>query len=109
MSPMISATWRCPRTWPCCARLRPGRSPMAADASVIAAGLELKNPVIAGSGEATMTREGILAALEAGAAAVVAKSINESDAAKRQLATAEYVLLDADWRGLPWGSAPRSA
>jgi dihydroorotate dehydrogenase (NAD+) catalytic subunit len=82
---------------------------MADDTSVTAAGLELKNPVIAGSGEATMTREGILAALDAGAAAVVAKSINESEAARRQLMAAEYVLLDPDWRALPWGPAPRSA
>src|SRR5919201_2751871 len=82
---------------------------MRADPSVTVGGLELKNPVIAGSGEATMTREGILAALDAGAAAVVAKSVNESDAAKRQLVAAEYVLLDADWRALPWGPASRSA
>ena len=82
---------------------------MPADASVSIAGLELKNPVIAGSGEATMTRDGIRAALAAGAAAVVAKSVNESEAARRQLETAEYVLLDPDWRPLPWGPAPRTA
>src|SRR5437763_15102958 len=82
---------------------------MPADTLVTAAGLELKNPVIAGSGEATMTREGILGALEAGAAAVVAKSVNESEAARRQLETAEYLLLDHEWRPLPWGPAPRAA
>ena len=42
------------------------------------AGLELRNPVLAGSGEATATREQIRACLDAGAAAVVAKSTNES-------------------------------
>jgi dihydroorotate dehydrogenase len=82
---------------------------MRADTSVTVAGLRLKNPVIAGSGEATMTRDGILAALEADAAAVVAKSVNESASAGRQLEAAEYVLLDPDWRLLPWGPAPRTA
>ena len=71
--------------------------------------LLLKNPVMAGSGEATMTREGIIAALDAGAGAVVAKSTNESEAARRQLRGAESVLLDELWRPLPWGPAPRSA
>jgi dihydroorotate dehydrogenase (NAD+) catalytic subunit len=67
------------------------------DLSVEVAGLRLKNPVIAGSGEATMSREAITAALDSGAAAVVAKSTNESQAAKRQLRSAEYVLLDDRW------------
>ena len=58
---------------------------MSADLSVRVAGVRLKNPVIAGSGEATMTFEGIVAALDAGASAVVAKSTNESAAAKHQL------------------------
>jgi dihydroorotate dehydrogenase (NAD+) catalytic subunit len=80
-----------------------------ADLSVTVAGLELKNPIMAGSGEATMSEEGILAALDAGAAAVVAKSVNESEAARRQLDAAEYVLLDPQWRPLPWGPAPRTA
>ncbi len=88
---------------------------MRADLSVIVAGLPLKNPVVAGSGEATMTLEGITAALDAGAAAVVAKSTNESAAAKDQLAAAEYALLDDRWGTLPLdlqdrgGPAPRSA
>jgi dihydroorotate dehydrogenase (NAD+) catalytic subunit len=82
---------------------------MPAEASVNVAGLELKNPVIAGSGEATMTRAGIMSALDAGAAAVVAKSVNESEAARRQLDAAQYVLLDPDWHALPWGPAPREA
>jgi dihydroorotate dehydrogenase (NAD+) catalytic subunit len=82
---------------------------MPADLAIEVAGLRLKNPVIAGSGEATMTREGILAAVEAGAGAVVAKSFNESESARAQLQAAEYVLLDEAWRPLPWGPAPRGA
>src|SRR5438045_6390150 len=74
-----------------------------------AAGVELKSPVLAGSGEVTMSAAGIRTALEAGAAAVVAKSTNESEAAKRQLRDADYVLLDEHLRPLPWGPAPRSA
>ena len=60
--------------------------------------LGLKNPVVCASGEWTMTGEGLRAALAAGAAAVVAKSTNESEAAKRQLEAAAYVLLDEEWR-----------
>lgn len=82
---------------------------MPADLRTSAAGVELKSPVLAGSGEATMSAAGIRAALEAGAAAVVAKSTNESEAAKRQLRDADYVLLDEHLRPLPWGPAPRSA
>ena len=59
--------------------------------------LELKNPVICGSSEATMTEEGLRGAVDAGAAAVVAKSANESEAARRQLDAAEYVVLDEHW------------
>jgi len=69
--------------------------------------LELKNPVLAGSGEATSTAAQIRACLEAGAAAVVAKSTNESEAAKAQLQAAEYVLLDEQLRARPLGSAGR--
>jgi dihydroorotate dehydrogenase (NAD+) catalytic subunit len=60
--------------------------------------LALKNPVVCASGEWTMTVDGLRAALEAGAAAVVAKSTNESEAAKRQLDGAAYLLLDDEWR-----------
>src|SRR5919202_3412176 len=78
------------------------------DLSVTAAGLELKNPLIAGSGEATLDASGIRAALDAGAAAVVAKSTNESEAAKAQLHAAEYVLLDEELRPRPLGPARRT-
>lgn len=82
---------------------------MPADTRVAVAGLELKNPVIAGSGEATIDRDGILGALSAGIGAVVAKSTNESVAAKAQLEAAEYMLLDEHWDPVPWGPAPRNA
>jgi dihydroorotate dehydrogenase (NAD+) catalytic subunit len=68
--------------------------------------ITLKNPLIAGSGEHTMSAAGIAAALDSGAAAVVAKSTNESEAAKRQLDRTDYALLDSAWRRLPWNFAP---
>ena len=80
-----------------------------ADLAVRVGALELKNPVVCASSEATMTSEGLRAAVDAGAAAVVAKSTNESDAAKRQLDSAEYLLLDERWTPLPPGSPGRGA
>jgi len=68
--------------------------------------LSLKNPIIAGSGEHTTTSNGIRAALAAGAAAVIAKSTNETEAGRRQLDGADYVLLDSRWRPLPWDFDP---
>ncbi len=68
--------------------------------------LPFKNPVICGSGEHTMEAAGMRAALAAGAAAVVAKSTNESVAAKKQLDKTDYVLLDASWQRLPWNHRP---
>lgn len=82
---------------------------MSSALRVTVAGLPLKNPVMAGSGEATMTLDGLRSAVDAGAGAVVAKSTNESTAARRQLDVAEYILLDEHWERLPWGPAPRSA
>lgn len=76
---------------------------MPADLRVTVAGLALKNPVVAGSGESTTDLDGMRAAIDAGAAAVVAKSTNESADAKQQLAAAEYVLLDERWRAVPMG------
>jgi dihydroorotate dehydrogenase (NAD+) catalytic subunit len=57
--------------------------------------LTLPNPVICGSGEPVMTEAGIRAALRAGAAGVIAKSVNEQPAAARQLYYADYAQLDA--------------
>ena len=82
---------------------------MSADLSVTVAGVEVKNPVLAGSGEATATLDGLRAAVDAGAGVVVAKSANESDAARAQLRAAEYALLDEHWQPLEWGPAPRAA
>src|SRR5919202_1704635 len=78
------------------------------DLTVTVAGLELENPLIAGSGEATMDSSGIRAALQAGAAAVVAKSTNESEASKAPLHAAEYVLLDEALTPRPLGPARRT-
>lgn len=78
-----------------------------ADLRVEVAGLELVNPVIAGSGESTRTAAQIRACLDAGAAAVVAKSTNESEAAKVQLRSAEYVVLDEHFAARPLGPAGR--
>ena len=72
------------------------------DLSVSVGPLRLKNPVICASGEPTMTAEGMRAAIDAGAGAVVAKSTNESVAAARQLDVADYVLLDDRWRPTAW-------
>ena len=74
--------------------------------SVRLGAVTLKNSVIVGSGDHVMTAGGIRAGLAAGAAAVVAKSINESAAAKRQLDGSDHVLLDSRWQRLPWDFAP---
>ena len=68
--------------------------------------LTLKNPIIAGSGEATMTQGGMRAALEKGAGAVIAKSTNESPAARQQLNHTDYMLFDSRWRPIEWTSTP---
>jgi dihydroorotate dehydrogenase len=67
------------------------------DLSVELAGLRLKNPAICGSGEATASGPALCELVDAGPAAVVAKSANESDAARAQLASAEYAALDPEW------------
>jgi dihydroorotate dehydrogenase (NAD+) catalytic subunit len=70
----------------------------------------LKNPVIAGAAEHLIDADGVRRALRAGASAVVAKSTNESQAARDQLQQAEYMVLDENWRAVPWGrSAPKTA
>ena len=65
--------------------------------------LMLPNPVICGSGEPVMTEAGIRAALRAGAAGVIAKSVNEQPAAARQLDKADYAFLDASGARVPAG------
>jgi dihydropyrimidine dehydrogenase (NAD+) subunit PreA/dihydroorotate dehydrogenase (NAD+) catalytic subunit len=74
--------------------------------SVRLGGVALKNPLLCGSGEHTMTAAGMRAALRAGAGAVIAKSTNESNAARQQLDATDYVLLDSRWRKLPWDFHP---
>lgn len=72
--------------------------------------ITLKNPVICGSGEHVMTESGLRSALAAGVGAVVAKSVNETQAAKDQLDRTDYALLDGSWNRLPWDfTAPRDA
>ena len=56
--------------------------------------LALPNPVICASGEPVMTEAGIRAALRAGAAGVIAKSVNEQPGAARQLDRADYAWLN---------------
>jgi dihydroorotate dehydrogenase len=58
-------------------------------------GMTLRNPVICASGEPVMTEAGIRAALRAGVAGVIAKSVNERPDAAAQLDRADYVELDA--------------
>jgi dihydroorotate dehydrogenase (NAD+) catalytic subunit len=70
----------------------------------------LKNPIIAGAAEHLIDADGVRRALRAGASAVVAKSTNESQAARDQLQQAEYMVLDENWRPVPWGRlAPKTA
>ena len=69
-------------------------------------GVELANPVICGSGEHVITPAGVRAAVAAGAGAVMIKSANESEAARRQLAHTDYELYDARWQKLAWDGAP---
>ena len=56
----------------------------------------MRNPIVCGSGEHVATGEGLREAIDAGAAAVVAKSANETEAGRRQFQTATHVLLGAD-------------
>lgn len=69
-------------------------------------GVALKSPLICGAGEHLMAAEGVRAALAQGAAAVIPKSANESEAARRQLDRTDYALLDSTWHRLPWNFAP---
>src|SRR5882757_6623959 len=62
--------------------------------------LTLPNPIIGGSGEPVMNEAGIRAALNAGAAGVIAKSVNERPDAARQLDLADYMMLDIGGRSL---------
>jgi dihydroorotate dehydrogenase len=76
------------------------------DTSVALGSIRLNNPVIIGSGDHVMTPGALRAARATGAGAVVAKSINENEAAKRQLDGSDHVLLDSRWQPLPWDFDP---
>src|SRR5690242_12237399 len=52
-----------------------------------------------------MTERGITACVDAGAGAVIAKSVNEVPAAARQLDIADYTLLDSALAPAPWETA----
>ncbi len=67
--------------------------------------LTLPNPVICGSGEPVMTESGIRAALAAGAAGVIAKSVNERPDGARQLDRADYAQLDTLHNPTPHGAS----
>ncbi|MAD28067.1 MAG: dihydroorotate dehydrogenase, partial [Woeseiaceae bacterium] len=58
--------------------------------------LELKNPIICGSGEHLIEEAGILMALKSGASMVIAKSANESESARKQLHKTDYAMIDQD-------------
>ncbi|MBW4089556.1 MAG: dihydroorotate dehydrogenase [Proteobacteria bacterium] len=64
----------------------------------------LPNPIICGSGEPVITEAGIRAALAAGAAGVIAKSVNERPEGAAQLDRAAYAFLAADHRADPDGA-----
>jgi dihydroorotate dehydrogenase (NAD+) catalytic subunit len=70
----------------------------APDLGVQLGSLALKSPVVCGSGEHVTDEPALRAAVEAGAAAVVAKSANESEDGRRQWAVREQVLLDGGRR-----------
>ena len=53
-----------------------------------------------------MTESGLRLALDSGVGAVVAKSVNETQAAKDQLDRTDYALLDGEWNRLPWDFMP---
>ncbi|GAA3565458.1 hypothetical protein GCM10022222_56500 [Amycolatopsis ultiminotia] len=65
------------------------------------------NPVWVGSSELTMTPDGLRACIDAGAGAVVAKSVNESAAARRQLDIADYAFVSPGGEVRPPGVAQR--
>src|SRR3982751_3725731 len=69
----------------------------------------LRNPIIAGPADHFIDDEGVRRAIRTGVGAVVLKSVNETQNAKDQLQSAEYVALDEHWRAVPWGpEAPRA-
>ena len=68
---------------------------MPPDVRVQLGPLALRNPLICGSGEHTATLEGLTGAIDAGAAAAIAKSANETEAGRRQAAATAVTFIDA--------------
>src|SRR3954451_1192426 len=69
----------------------------------------LRNPVIAGPADHLIDEEGVRRVLKTGVGAIVLKSVNETQSAKDQLQSAEYLALDEHWRPVTWGpDAPRA-
>ncbi|MFB9834525.1 hypothetical protein, partial [Actinoallomurus acaciae] len=77
------------------------------DRAATVGGLVTANPVWVGSSELTMTLDGLITCVDAGAGAVVAKSVNENAAARRQLDIADYAFVSADGRVRAAGGARR--
>jgi dihydroorotate dehydrogenase (NAD+) catalytic subunit len=71
---------------------------MPPDLGVALGPLELRNPLVCGAGEHVAVYDDIVAAVDAGAAAVVAKSANETDAGRRQWNAAARTFLDDERR-----------
>lgn len=67
--------------------------------------IALKHPLVCGAAEQLVTEEALRAAIDAGAAAVVAKSANETPEGRHQWRAAEHVTLDARWQVVPEGTA----
>ena len=77
---------------------------MLSATSTVIGDLVCRSPVLCGSGEHVMTLDGVRAALAQGVGGVIAKSINESEAAARQIDRADYVRIDARLRQTGWAS-----
>jgi dihydroorotate dehydrogenase len=75
------------------------------DLAVRLGSLALTSPVVCGAGEHVAGEEGLRAAIDAGAAAVVAKSANESEDGRRQWAVRDQALLERGRRVVERDSA----
>jgi dihydroorotate dehydrogenase (NAD+) catalytic subunit len=71
---------------------------MPPDLAVELGPLRLRHPIVCGSGEHVSTLEQLKEAVDSGASAVVAKSANESDAARRQWDARAWAFIDDDRR-----------
>ena len=77
---------------------------MPPDLSTQLGAIPLRHPVICGSGEHVSSLDQLKAAVDAGAAAVVAKSANESEAARRQADASAWVFIDDERREVDRGT-----